>query len=138
MTMKGNKFKYVILLLAVFIVLIMVGKANAQPYSQVNISDNITQTSNLYSYSTVQYSIRLYNTSASKFNISLPSNINNLTVLGGLKFRVYNSTDCRTPSPSISCVLVEVYNITTGIPINLKYEIKDSKKQDNYIITKSL
>ena len=121
MTMKGNKFKYVILLLAVFIVLIMVGKANAQPYSQVNISDNITQTSNLYSYSIVQYSIKLYNISDPEFNISLPSNIDNLTVLGGLKFRIYNSTNCRTPSPSISCVLVEVYNIKAGIPINLKY-----------------
>jgi len=119
--MKDNKFKYVILILAVFIVLLMIGKANAQPYSQVNIFDNITQSSNFYSYSTVQYSIKLYNISSSKLNISLPSNIENLTVLGGLKFKVYNSTYCRTPSASIRCVLVEVYGITNSMPINLKY-----------------
>ncbi len=121
MTMKRNKFRYVILLLAVFIVLIMVGKANAQPYSQVSIFDNVTQTSNFYSYSTVQYTLTVYNTSASEFNISLPSNIFNLTVLGGLKFNVYPSTDCHTFSVSNGCILVGLYNITPGTPINLQY-----------------
>ncbi len=63
--MEGNKFRYAILLLAIFIVLIMVGKANAQPYSQVSIFDNVTQSSNFYSYSMVQYTLTLYNTSSS-------------------------------------------------------------------------
>ncbi len=131
MTMKGNKFKYIILLLGVFIVLIMIGKANAQPYSQVNISDNITQTSNLYSYSTVQYSIKLYNVSTSEFNISLPSNIENLSVLNGLKLKIYNSTYCHTFSVSSSCILVELHNIKAGIPIKLQYEYYQNYSHTN-------
>ena len=120
MTMKGDKLS-VILLLGIFIVLITVGTVNAQSYSQVSIFDNVTQTSNLYSYSTVQYSIKVYNIAASQFNISLPSNIVNLTVLDGLKFKVYNSTDCHTFSVSSSCILVGLYNITAGVPIKLQY-----------------
>ncbi|MGC8533574.1 MAG: helix-turn-helix transcriptional regulator [Candidatus Parvarchaeum sp.] len=120
--MEGNKFRYAILLLAIVMVLIMVGKANAQPYSQVNIFDNVTQSSNFYSYSMVQYTLTLYNTSSSEFNISLPSNIENLSVLNGLKFKVYPNTDCHTFSVSSSCILVQIYNIKQGIPINLRYD----------------
>ena len=131
MTMKANKFKYVILLLTVFIVLIMVGKANAQPYSQVSIFDNITQTSNFYSYSMVQYTITLYNVSASEFNISLPSNIFNLTALGGLKFKVYPSKDCHTFSVSNGCILIGLYNVTPGAPINLQYRYYQNYSSTN-------
>ncbi|MEM0142940.1 MAG: hypothetical protein QXL94_03170 [Candidatus Parvarchaeum sp.] len=100
----------------------MVGKANALPYSQVSILDNVTQFSDLYSYSSVQYTITIYNTSASKFNISLPSNIKNLTVLNGLRFNVYPSSYCHTFSVSGGCILVGLDGIKEGVPINLRYE----------------
>jgi len=129
--MKGNKFIYVILLSTVVIVLITVGKANAQPYSQVSIFDNVTQTSNLYSYSTVHYNITIYNTSASEFNISLPSNIENLTVFNGLTFKVYPSTDCHTFSVSSSCILVDLHNIKAGTPINMQYEYYQNYSDTN-------
>ncbi|MCL4397320.1 hypothetical protein M1494_03185 [Candidatus Parvarchaeota archaeon] len=109
----------------------MVGKANAQPYSQVSIFDNITQVSNLYSYSTVQYTITVYNISSSEFNISLPSNIENLTVLNGLTFKVYPSTDCHTFSVSSGCILVGLYDVVPGKPINLQYNYYQNYSNTN-------
>lgn len=119
--MERNKFRYVILLFAIVIIFMMVGKANAVPYSQVSIFDNITQTSYLYSYSTVHYTITIYNASDSKFNISLPSNTENLTVLNGVTFNIYPSSDCHTVSVPSGCILVGLNNIKSGVPINLQY-----------------
>ncbi len=117
--MEINRFKSVILLVTILLVLSMVGKSAAMPYSQVSIFNNVTQTSDFYSYSTVNYTLTVYNSSSSNFNLSLPLNIKNLTSLNN--FEIYPSSDCHTFSVVSGCLLVEIENVKDGVPIDLQY-----------------
>ncbi len=119
--MKTNKSGLLLLFIILVVFLLAVDKANAFPYSQINILDNITQTSGAYSYSSVSYTITMHNLSTSSFNISLPADITNLTALGGAKIIKYPSYDCQVFSTSNSCILVNIENITNNTPITLNY-----------------
>ena len=118
--MKINRFKSMVLLVLILLVLSAVGKSAAMPYSQVNILSNVTQTSNFYSYSTVNYTLTIYNSSNSNFNLSLPLSAKNLTSLNN--FKIYPSSDCHTFSIINGCILVEIENVKDGVPITLQYD----------------
>ncbi len=121
--MRINKSELLILL--ILLTLILIGKSNAMPYSQVNMTDNITQTSLAYSYSTVNYSITLYNLTSSKFNLSLPIGIKNLSItnlrLLGISYVILPASSCHTISVSSSCRIVQLDNVSSNETIKLVY-----------------
>ncbi len=119
--MATNNFAGTLMLLFVIAAFIAVGNVNAVVYSQVNILSNITQISNTYSYSIVLYTITLYNLSGPRFNISLPSNIEGLTGMNGIKTTVYPAGSCHTFPASGGCTLIGVNDAQDGVPITLEY-----------------
>ena len=124
--MKQNKLKAIYVMCVILIILGFIGRVNATPYSQVSILDNVTQTSSLYSYSFVHYNITLYNLSRSEFNVSLPSNVENLTLINNnhlnLTERKYPVSDCHTFSLSVGCSIIQINGVKNGNTISFSYD----------------
>ena len=118
---------FILMPLLLAILLLSTGVAHAFVYSDIQIMSNITQTHSQISVSSVEYIATFYNLSGNVLNISFPSAIENLKLVGGAtKADILPFNACSTFSPNTHCTLVEVYGVQNGVPVSFTYNFNET------------